>query len=454
VSNLITYINNGEVASEIRAKLNYVIGVVNAGMKLDLIIPVTELPLLNLAEAHKVYLLADPATENRFLLYTLNEVNGTRSWLLLGAMNITFSGYATTDELQALLQALTGVLDNKVEKEPGKGLSTLDFDNEQRDRLTSAIQGATFDGTPIAVENNILKILSPPKKHYVLYPGDNKKYYVAQLPDGKWWTLDDHASPVYAGGAPIAPWSDGYSAQFNGADGYSGQIVLPEAIGLLLPLGWALPDWTDYIALVEACGGSDAVTQSNADVFNALTAAAHFSGYYWCAGENAEMTQYFAAFATPAMITVGGPERANLPVFNPCKLRFLINDPAVVLEEGQSIERGELLTLLEDYRLKDDTIPANQIEGLQEAIAGEISLLSHLSAENIDLSEQCNGERLVFTLPPATAFSLLLLNGQVLFRDINYTLNENHTEITLLRPDSAAPKPGDILIALNLKITQ
>jgi hypothetical protein len=111
---------------------------------------------------------------------------------------------------------------------------------------------------------------------------------------------------------------------------------------------------------------------------------------------------------------------------------------------------------IDSYWHKDDTIPANKIEGLQAAIAGEISLLSHLSAENIDLSEQCNGAQLLFTLPPATAFSLLLLNGQVLFRDINYTVttHENHTEITLLRPVSTAPKPGDTLIALKFKIIQ
>ncbi len=94
---------------------------------------------------------------------------------------------------------------------------------------------------------------------YVIYPGDNMIYRVRKMPDGRWWTIDNHDSKVYADGSPIDSWAGGGTAQYseNTKDVYGKLYTwLVTQQANLCPPGWAVPVKDNFVALDIALGGT------------------------------------------------------------------------------------------------------------------------------------------------------------------------------------------------------
>lgn len=89
-----------------------------------------------------LYLLVDPQGEdNQYDEYLW--INSTQKFERIGATSVDLSGYMRASELDAIITSVSGSLDQKVNVESGKGLSSNDFTDAMRDKLNRISDGAT-----------------------------------------------------------------------------------------------------------------------------------------------------------------------------------------------------------------------------------------------------------------------------------------------------------------------
>lgn len=89
-----------------------------------------------------LYLLVDPQSEdNQYDEYLW--INSTQKFERIGATSVDLSGYMRASELDAIITSVSGALDQKVNVESGKGLSSNDFTDAMRDKLNRISDGAT-----------------------------------------------------------------------------------------------------------------------------------------------------------------------------------------------------------------------------------------------------------------------------------------------------------------------
>ena len=97
-------------------------------------VPVDILPSASSETLGKIYLLPrqDP-TPNNVKEEWITRVDGTSFyWELMGVTTVDLSGYSTTEEMTAAIQEAAS---GKVDKEPGKTLSTEDFTTGEKQKL-------------------------------------------------------------------------------------------------------------------------------------------------------------------------------------------------------------------------------------------------------------------------------------------------------------------------------
>lgn len=120
---------------------------VNALKQFEVVV-VSELPTASASTLKKMYLVpaGDPETSNVKDEYVTIQSGNNYSWEKIGSTAIDLSNYSTTTQTQAMINTAVAT---KVDKVPGKGLSTNDLTNE----LLQKINSAALKGT--VIESNV-----------------------------------------------------------------------------------------------------------------------------------------------------------------------------------------------------------------------------------------------------------------------------------------------------------
>lgn len=119
---------------------------VNALKQFEVVVA-NSLPTASASTLKKMYLVPaeDPETGNIKEEYITLQSGNTYYWELIGTTSIDLSNYSTTAQTQTMIDTAVAT---KVDKVPGKGLSTNDLTDTLLTKLNS-VDGAIFKGSVI-----------------------------------------------------------------------------------------------------------------------------------------------------------------------------------------------------------------------------------------------------------------------------------------------------------------